>query len=225
MYSREIDGAARSFGVSGKLWHGVLVMFDRETGSFWTQVDGRSIQGEELGRMLEHVPSVFTTWGAWVDAHPDTLVLEKSGAAKGMTRSNYADYFADPDRLFLEHLDEGLGDGVEPKAVVFGVRHEGDAVAVTEAQLESDRMVVVTVGGASVALARDSTTGEVRAVLVGDRVLDPLPEEKGVEPTNKVRDRETGETIRFSTLEELRVDRAFWYAWKRTVSGARLHDA
>ena len=73
MYSREIDGEVRSFGVSGRLWHAVLVMYDRETESFWTQIDGRAIRGEETGRRLEHVPSTFTTFGAWLDAHPDTL--------------------------------------------------------------------------------------------------------------------------------------------------------
>ena len=101
MYSREVEGSERSFGVSGKLWHGVLVMYDRETESFWTQLDGRSIQGPEHGKALEHYPSVFTTWASWKAAHPNTLVLDKAEDEKLQAASNYADYFSDPERLFL----------------------------------------------------------------------------------------------------------------------------
>jgi hypothetical protein len=215
-----VDGKPRRFGVSGKLWHGVLVMFDRETDSYWTQVDGRAIQGDEIGKRLDHVPSVFTTFEAWVDAHPDTLVLEKTGGPTD--ESSYANYFADPDRLFLSHLDRGLGDVVPPKTVVFGVRHEKQALAVTEARLERERVVRMEVGGASIALLRHSGTGEVRAVLAGDRVLEPVSAKGGAEPTEKLRDANTGETVSVAKLPSVRVDRAFWYAWKRTVPGARV---
>ena len=53
MYSRRVGDATAEFGVSGKLWHGVLVMFDRETQSLWTQLDGRAIEGENQGLRLE----------------------------------------------------------------------------------------------------------------------------------------------------------------------------
>ncbi len=39
-----------------------LVMYDRETDSLWTQVDGRGIKGEFADRALEIVPSIHATW-------------------------------------------------------------------------------------------------------------------------------------------------------------------
>ena len=187
MYSREVGGEVREFGVSGKLWHGVLVMFDRTTDSLWTQLDGRAIQGDELGARLEHVPSSFTTWERWKRKHPDTLVLEKDFDEREQSESHYASYFADPDKLFMEHLDEGIG-GVGPKDTVFGVLIEGHAVAVSERLLQANSSAVVFAGGWPVAFARDPETGDVVAT------VDSLH----VEP------------------QTLRVDRAFWYAWKRT---------
>jgi hypothetical protein len=218
VYSRDIDGSARTFGVSGKLWHGVLVMFDRETGSYWTQLDGRSIRGESTGERLEHFPSVFTSFGSWLDAQPDTLVLEKSERARRMSQSSYASYFADPDRLFLPHLDEGLGGAVGPKDVVFGVRLDGGSLAVTEAVMERDGVVNAAIDGTPIALLRNGVTGEVRAVRrdVGGEVLELGPAKRG-EPTEKVADLATGKTFAVKDLVAVRVDRSFWYAWARTV--------
>ena len=219
MYSRNVGGYEYTFGVSGMLWHGVLVMFDRETDSLWTQLDGRSIEGEESGNTLEHVPSVFTTWAAWRDAHPETLVLMKDSAARAMTASNYAGYFDDPERTFLPHLGQGLGEGVGPKDVVFGVRDGELVLAVTEPRLAADGVVNGRLGDAPIAWLRNAATGAVTAVRRGEGELEPI---EGVPPTEAVRDAATGARVEAGELEALRVDRAFWYAWARTVPGARV---
>ena len=114
--------------MSGKLWHGVLVMFDRDTGSLWTQLDGRAIQGDLAGERLEHMPSMYTTWAAWKEAHPDSLVLDKDEFEREQTASHYEDYFADPERLFAPHLGGDLGGSVGPKEVVFGIASDGEAL-------------------------------------------------------------------------------------------------
>jgi len=222
VYSREIEGETRSFGVSGRLWHGVLVMYDRETHTYWTQLDGRAIRGEELGERLEHVPSVFTSFGSWLDAHPDTLVLDKTDDDKRQAASRYADYFADPDRLVTPHLSDGLGE-LPPKVVVFGVRHAGGALAVAEGVLERDLVVNLTVGGEPVALLRNTITGEVIGV---ERVLDGKPVDlaplEGYETTERVQVVGSDRKVQAAELASVRVDRAFWYAWARTVDDAEL---
>lgn len=65
-----------TFDVFGLL-KGVLVMRDRETGSVWTHLDGRSIEGELAGARLEMIPMPQMTWAEWREAHPDTLVLSR----------------------------------------------------------------------------------------------------------------------------------------------------
>lgn len=218
MYSREVAGQTRTFGVSGKLWHGVLVMFDRETGSFWTQLDGRSIHGADQGQRLEHVPSVFTVWGMWREAHPETLVLKKTPEDLARKQSAYAGYFVDPDRVYLPHLREGLGDELGPKDVVFGVRTDAGALVVTERVLEQRSVVNARIGDQPVALLRSFSTGEVVAVvrLYGDQEVE-LEAVSDAEPTERVRIR-GGLEIDVRNLAPLRVDRAYWYAWARTVA-------
>ncbi len=220
MYSRTLanDDQARSFGVSGMLWHGVLVMYDRETDSLWTQLDGRAIEGDLVGERLEHVPSIFTTWSEWVAQHPDTEVLHKPEDRREETASAYADYFSDPERVFFEHLDEGLG-AVRAKDVVFGVVVDGVALAVTEALLAERSTLLVQVGSTPVLFLRDPLTGGVDALdarLGGDAYHLLLPDGEGGLGAAHEPD------FADHPLTPLRVDRAFWYAWARSHPGSLI---
>ena len=217
-----IAGEARVFGVSGKLWNGVLVMYDEETDSLWTQIDGRAIRGASGGTKLEYVESTFTTWKEWLRAHPDTQVLARDPEAEPLEGSRYAAYLDDPDRLFLPELGEGIG-GVAPKDLVFGVTVAGEAWAVTESVLRRDELVQTVVAGSLVGVVIDPSSGATRAFLTdrdGElRLLQPVP---GRRPFDELRDASSGETVRPADLPSLRLDRAYWYAWARSHPGSRV---
>jgi len=213
VYSRQDQGGGEpsTFGVSGKLWHGVLVMYDRATGSLWSQMDGRAIAGPRKGEVLEHRDSVYTTWSAWKREHPDTLALAKPAGEREQPGSRYAEYAADPERLFLPSLAEGLG-AVAPKTVVFGVAHGGHATAVTEDLLARAGVVNDLVGTTPVAWIRDPATGGVRA-LERRRNGAAVPLER--RDDGGFIDARDGTAVPRDALVPLRVDRAYWYGWKR----------
>lgn len=52
-----------------------LVMFDEQTGSFWSQLLSQAICGPATGQTLTLVPSTVTEWGEWRVDHPETSVL------------------------------------------------------------------------------------------------------------------------------------------------------
>jgi hypothetical protein len=80
VYARPIHhGRPLSFGVSGMLWRGSLIMFDRETASLWSHVTGKAVGGPLKGQALRVLPALHTTWGLWRITHPGTLVLDKRG--------------------------------------------------------------------------------------------------------------------------------------------------
>ena len=224
MYSRDLDAGAAplTLGVSGKLWGGILVMYDRETDSLWTQIGGRALRGQHTGRVFEQRHSEFVTWETWRAAHPDTLVLEKDEEDRARERSHYEEYFADPEQLYFPELAEGLG-GAGPKSVVFAVALEGGALAVTESLLVDRGVVNAVVGSIPVAFLRDPQTGFVKAVdrRLGERVLvpGPLP---GRDPRLLFLDLVSGETRSATELESLRLDRSFWYAWKHTHPASEI---
>ncbi len=225
MYSRKVNGQTRDFGVTGKLWHGVLVMFDRQTESYWTQIDGRSIKGSSKGIALEHYPSTFTTYGAWRESHPDTLVLTKSDEERNLSGSRYAGYYKRSD-LFMERLAEGLGDSLEGKEMVFGLKHGEDALAVPMKELEEGAMLNLMLGDEPVALMRNSWNGEVRAVSrrVDGKTLE-FQAVEGEEPTEVLQQSGSKNTFQVNDLTPIRVDQAFWYAWARTVKHTKLYGA
>jgi hypothetical protein len=55
--------------------NGNLVMSDRATESYWSQVLATGICGPAEGTELAVVPSTVTTWATWRESHPDTEVL------------------------------------------------------------------------------------------------------------------------------------------------------
>ena len=70
MYARQLDDQTLSFGVSGMLLRDSLVMYDRQTQSLWTQVDGLGIRGPLKDATLSIVPAIHTTWKAWKRLYP-----------------------------------------------------------------------------------------------------------------------------------------------------------
>ena len=88
MYASEVDGKKLTFFVSGKLWGHSLVMQDQETGSQWSHILGRAMEGRLRGAALDVIPSVITTWQDWSDAHPETTVTMLPRTAVGFTKES-----------------------------------------------------------------------------------------------------------------------------------------
>ena len=90
MYAREVNGALYTFGVSGKLIRNAMVMYDHQTRSLWSHFLGQAVKGDLVGTELDFVPVMHTTWAAWRELHPDTLVLDKNGRS---SRDSYTSYY------------------------------------------------------------------------------------------------------------------------------------
>jgi hypothetical protein len=54
-FDRRLDGRTLRFGVSGMLRHSDMIMYDRETESWWQQFTGEAIVGELRGKKLHQV--------------------------------------------------------------------------------------------------------------------------------------------------------------------------
>ena len=172
VYTRTVEGEELNFGVSGKLYKDALVMFDRETNSLWTQVDGSVLRGELEGRQLTRVPALQTSWKQWKKLHPDTLVLKKAARERKEKGSFYADYHANPGMM-------GINDTQNPdsrlpgKSLVVTVRDGNDALAVPVEKLEKKPLHQTEVAGTPLAVVfdRNSETARVFDRRVEGRTL------------------------------------------------------
>lgn len=75
---REQTGGGLEFGVSGLLYRNNLVMYDRNTGSTWSQMQLRSVGGEFSGTDAETIQVIETSWGQWKEMYPDSEVMTKN---------------------------------------------------------------------------------------------------------------------------------------------------
>ena len=76
VHRRSVGDETLIFGVHGALLGNAMTWWDHSTGSIWTQPTGEAIAGPRAGERVDLLPSQFTSWRAWRDAHPETLALD-----------------------------------------------------------------------------------------------------------------------------------------------------
>jgi hypothetical protein len=121
VFERTVGGATLDFGTSGKLYRSDLVMYDRQSHSLWSQMEGQAIVGTRAGTRLALVPANTLSFEDWRAAHPAGKVLSReTGHARSYGVNPYESY----DRPQLQpFLFQGRPDPRRPpKERVVGVR-------------------------------------------------------------------------------------------------------
>lgn len=118
-FEREVEGRVLDFGTTGKLRHSDLVMYDRQTESWWQQYSGNSIVGQLAGVQLTMLPVRVESFENFKSRHPDGQVLVPTDPTMRPYGSNpYVGY--DGSRVpFL--YDGSLPQGIAPMAYVVAV--------------------------------------------------------------------------------------------------------
>ncbi len=100
-FDRRTEAGVLSFGVSGKLRNSDMVMYDRQTESWWQQALGTAIVGELTGVELTTLPSWMESWGEFAARNPDGLVMQvPAGFGRNYGQNPYVQYDSS-DRPFL----------------------------------------------------------------------------------------------------------------------------
>ena len=123
-FEASVDGEETDFGVSGLLYNSDVLLYDRATESLWSQILGKAISGERVGKKLVPIPITHTTWGAWLEQHPQTLVMsDDTGFFRDYQRDPYAGY--EKSRYTYFAVNNHAPDNYHPKEVVVGLEHDG----------------------------------------------------------------------------------------------------
>ncbi len=75
VFDRRVDGRVLDFGTTGNLRHSDLVMYDRQTESWWQQYGGAAIAGALAGKRLQTIPSRLESLAEFRRRAPAGLVL------------------------------------------------------------------------------------------------------------------------------------------------------
>jgi hypothetical protein len=237
VFERESGGRTLDFGTTGNLRYSDLVMYDRETESWWQQATGEAIVGELTGTRLAFVPAQIVSLDAFAQAHPDGEVLSRdTGHTRAYGQNPYAGYDEAGSNPFLF---EGVVDGrLAPKERVVTIGTGDGAMAfpfselraagVASATLDDDDVVVVWAPGTASALdagtiddgADVGATGVFKATLDGT----PVTLRRAGGEDAPITDAETGSTwavtglatdgpLAGRRLEAVPHGNHFWFAW------------
>lgn len=92
-FDRTLDGVVYDFGTTGKLRFSDLVMYDRQTESWWQQITGEAIVGELTGQRLALLPASIVSWADFKAAFPQGQVLSAdTGFIRDYGRNPYGGY-------------------------------------------------------------------------------------------------------------------------------------
>ncbi|MGH3114897.1 MAG: DUF3179 domain-containing protein, partial [Gaiellaceae bacterium] len=196
VFDRRLGGRVLDFGTTGNLRHSDLVMYDRQTESWWQQFGGEAVVGELAGEDLEQLPARIVAWEDFAARHPNGEVLSQdTGFPRDYGRNPYAGY-DDVDTGPFFPAEGADDDRLLPKERVVFIELGDDALAVPFSVLEKERTVEVEVGGDRL---------EVRWVPGVGSALDSSDIAGGREVGSaEVRSLANGEPVPF--------DQPFWFA-------------
>lgn len=244
-FERVLNGVELTFGTSGLLYASALVMYDRQTESLWTHIDGRAVAGVLAGVRLQAIPSPLMAWADFKRLHPDAVVLSRdTGYSRQYGRNPYYAYDSPETRPFFFHDD--ADDRALIKQRVVGIEVGGDSVAipleilqadtrsVTPVRVgESDLVVFWQAGQNSALEGADTAVGrDVGSVAVFEDRVDELNLDFEARGGGFV-DRQTGTTwdlagraidgpLHGSRLQPVPHLDTFWFAWSSYQPGTEL---
>lgn len=105
--SSNFESVLLEFGISGFLHNNNLIQFDRGTGSNWSQMYLRCVNGLMRGTKMVTVPLIHTTWGTWKKMFPQSIVLsDDTGFNRNYDNFPYGNYKEVEDLLFRLTVDD-----------------------------------------------------------------------------------------------------------------------
>jgi hypothetical protein len=131
-------------GTSGFLYRSNKLMYDKESQSLWSTIDGTPVLGPLTDQeiKLESYPTVTTTWGEWKKRHPSTKVLSidtghKRDYGPGVA---YSAYFSTDKLMFpVPKIDKRLRNKDEV-LVIRAKNYENNPIAISISYLKKHKI-------------------------------------------------------------------------------------
>jgi hypothetical protein len=240
-FDREFRGRILDFGTTGRLRHSDLVMYDRQTETWWQQATGEGLVGEYAGEQLAFVPVTVMSWRDLKEQRPSARVLSRD---TGFSRAFTERYGTNP----YEGYDRGSGPwrrffrfGREDRRLpamerIVALEHNGEHLALPFSLLAEERVASVRVGdldvvvfwapgtasavdNSTIALGRDVGSSSTFSPELGGRSLtfdpagDGLFQDRETRSTWNLSGRATTGPAAGAQLTEIVHGNHFWFAW------------
>ena len=234
-FLRRVDGRELTFGVSGFLRFSNLIMWDRQTETWWQQATGRAIVGELVGLDLELYPMLMIPWKEAQGTYPDADVLSRdTGHSRPYGRNPYSRYDSASEPFLYRGPQTPSEYEAMDRVLVVEVGEESQAFPYPV--LEERRVVSDSVGGRPIVVFWEEGTAsalDASSVAGGRDVgsanaffaeLDGRVAEFEVDNRGRLRDTATNSVWSVSgravsgelegdRLEPVTAIQHFWFSW------------
>ncbi len=199
-------------------------MRDEETGSWWQQVSGESIQGAYKGQKLNSVFMDEVTFGVWKREHPTGRVLRPDErVSKNYEAANWEEEY---EKLrVITPIDPN--DKLKPRTLIAGIVVNKKAIAYPLPVLEKERLILNTIDTTPIFVILGEDKKSVRAFerSIENRELTFFIKTDSNNSGLQLLDSETGSTWNFSgkalsgalagtQLKPIPVLKDYWFDWK-----------
>ena len=189
VFDRKYADQLLDFGTTGKVHASNLVMYDRQTESWWLQFTGEGIVGEYTGTQLTLLPSQIVSFKQFMDSYPNGKVLSKeTGFDKKYGINPYTNYdslkspmawfYRKPLDTRLPAMERVLGVVVGDSVVAYPFSAL-NTKPLLQQQLDGKPILIISKAGIASAVdkqlirkSKDTLTAAVYSRLVDGRELD-----------------------------------------------------
>jgi len=106
VFDRRLDDVVLDFGTTGRLRKSDLIMYDRQTETWWQQFVGKGIVGTYTDRQLKQLPSQIASFATFKKAFPDGKILsQETGFVRPYGNNPYTGYDSIDSSPFLYQGD------------------------------------------------------------------------------------------------------------------------
>ncbi len=197
-------------------------MRDVETGSWWQQISGESIQGSLKGQKLKAVDSDELSFGVWKRENPNGRVLRPDEKILGENKYESANWEDQVSKMPVR-VNAKIDDRFEPRELIIGIKVGTQAKAYPFSAVEKQSPIIDSVGGTELVIL---LAGDGKSVRAFDRTVNGKVIELLQKPgTNELIDAETGSVWDFTgtairgelsgkRLTKIQLIKDYWFDWK-----------
>lgn len=166
VFEAMVGGEVLEFGVSGKLYESNLLMYDRKTDSYWSQILGQGVVGQYAGTQLTYYPSAVMSVTEARERYPSLKVLStNTGHQRDYTVYPYGDY--DTNETFYFPVSQ-TDTRLPAKEIMYAALVRGVPVAFVRADVLKNKDASI-----------ETSAGIVRARADGSEII--ITDSDGVE--------------------------------------------
>lgn len=173
VFDRNFDGKVLDFGTTGRLRNSDLIMYDRQSETWWQQFTGRGMIGEYNEMKLTQLPSQIISYEVFKSSYPNGEVLSTdTGTSRPYGENPYRGYDDINSNPFLLR---GSADPRLPAMERVLSVPDGDKVQLVTLSLLADNPIVQfdTDAGSVLVLATSSANSALDDTMINESRLIP----------------------------------------------------